>query len=410
MEGEVKTTETTNTNESQLETQIVSINDLLGGDINSNPIVTNVPKVEATTVEQTATTETTTVTTDPPKEEVTTTATTTTETNTETSQITTATEEYDDEKILKYFESKGKKVSVIDELFKEPEVKTVNKYENISDKAKAFLTYHEETGRDFEDYLELQKDITAIPDIDLARERVRQENGRSWTNDEIDSFLEKQLKIDLSDLEGMDAADKIALSGFSKPLRDSKLSEQEKYKQPLENKNTPAAQEKNQIADDEVELASGERMKKVDYDRLLKSRQDYLDGLKASSDNIKEASFSVKVDNKGSEQTLNFNYEYSTEDKHNMLSNAEDLQNTIKQKFSDDKGFNHKELQEAMFWIDPNNRVKAISAIIHKAIAGNTEEIMKEVGNVNLIPDASKTLTTQPKEGTRIASVKELLM
>lgn len=290
-------------------------------------------------------------------------------------------EEYDEKKVLAFFEKNNRKVKSIEDLLKEPEVKTVNPYEGISDKAKAFLTYHQETGRDYEDYLELQKDISAIPDIELAREKVRLENGRNWTNEEIDSFLEKQLKVDLSDLDALDAADKIALAGFSKSLRESKLSDQEKYKQPLENRQNNQQQP---IGEDEVELENGQRMKREDYDKLVVNRQNYLNGVKDSTDKITESSFSIKIDDKGSDKTLTYSYEFSKEDKQMMLSSAEDLQKTLSSMFETENGFNHSELVESMFWMNKSNREKAISALVHKALAERTESMMKEEGNVRL--------------------------
>lgn len=383
-----------NASEAQLETQTVSVSDLLSGDFvpsqaqpaaqQTEPATNNEPNPENTENEPGATTENNTV-------------------NTSTDPVNV--EEYDEAKVLDFFKSKkGKEIASIDDLFKEPEVKTVNKYENISDKAKAFLEFHTETGRDYEDYLSLQKDISAIPDIELAREKVRLETGTQWTDEEVDSYLERQLGINLNEME---AADKIALNGFAKSIRDVKLAEQEKYKQPLENRQV--TQEQQPIAEDEVELVTGERMKKVDYDKLLKNRQDYLDGLKVSSDNIKESSFSIKVDDKGSEKTLNYNYEFSTEDRQNMVSSAGDLQQLVKTKYDSEQGFNHTNLMEDLFWMDKNNREKAISAILHKALAGRTEEMMKEINNVNLTNPSQQSLTTHQKEGTKMVSAKDLL-
>lgn len=385
MEGD--TANENNASESQLETQNVSVSDLLSGDFVPNQAqpATQQPETDENTEnEPGATTENNTV-------------------NTSTDPVNV--EEYDEAKVLDFFKSKkGKEIASIDDLFKEPEVKTINKYENISEKAKAFLEFHTETGRDYDDYLSLQKDISAIPDIELAREKVRSETGTQWTDDEVDSYLERQLGINLNEME---AADKIALNGFAKSIRDVKLAEQEKYKQPLENKQV--TQEQQPIAEDEVELVTGERMKKVDYDKLLKNRQDYLDGLKVSSDNIKESSFSIKVDDKGSEKTLNYNYEFSTEDRQNMVSSAGDLQQLVKTKYDSEQGFKHANLMEDLFWMDKTNREKAISAILHKALAGRTEEMMKEVHNVNLANNSQQPLTSHPKEGTKMVSAKDLL-
>lgn len=310
-------------------------------------------------------------------------------------------EDLDESRILSFFKNKkGKEISSIDDLLKEPEVTTANPYEKISEKAKSFLDFHIETGRDFEDYIELQKDITKIPDIDFAREKVRKDIDPNLTDQEIDAYLERKLGIDLSDIDNLDTSDKIELKGFAKSEREQRIAEQEKYKQPLENKTSSQTQQP--LSEDEVELVTGERMKKADYDKLLLNRQNYLNGLKDSADKITESSFSIKVDDNGAEKTLNYNYEFSTEDKQNMVSSAEDLQKLVESKYNSEQGFNHTNLMEDLFWMDKNNREKAISAIIHKALAERTESILAEVGNVKL--GANNDLPAS-KNGQRVVPI-----
>lgn len=308
--------------------------------------------------------------------------------------------EYDDEKVLGYFKSKGREISSIDDLFKvpEPEVKEVNPYENISDKAKAFLEYHKNTGRDFEDYLELHKDVTKIPVIDLAREKVRNEMGANWSNEQIDMYLEKKLGIDLQS-EELDVTDQMELTAYTKDILQNKLSEQEKYKMPLENKSAGASSE----SDDFIQLETGERVPKAAYEQMAKSRQDYLDSLKVVADKITASSFQIKLDNNGVEQTKNYGYEYSVEDKHKMLSDAENVSETVGKLFNSENGFNHQGLVEGLFWMNPQNREKAISAMLHKALAERTEELLAEVGNVKL----GATQNLNAKEGSKAGASEQ---
>jgi len=306
-------------------------------------------------------------------------------------QDTPPTDDFDtrfQSRFLELAKEKGLEVNSVDDLFKKPEPVEIikNPYEKVDPKVKAFLDFHTETNRPYEDYLALQKDISAIPDIDLARDRVRQETGNSnLTNAEIDQYLEKKLNIDLSDLNELDVADKIELSSFAKTVRESKIAEQEKYKQPIE-ATTPASTQQPVLDANMVELENGERMPKEVYDTMVANRQKYVEGVKASVDSIAQSVFKVTIDDKGSEKTVEYSYDYSADDKQNMLSNANDLEATITKLFKDGQTneFNHKDLVEGMAWLDKNNREKYIAAIIHKVRADVTETLLKEKGNVNL--------------------------
>jgi hypothetical protein len=288
-------------------------------------------------------------------------------------------------RFLEVAKERGVEAQSIDDVFKKPEPVVVEKnpYEKIDPKVKAFLDYHTETNRSFEDYMALQKDITTIPDIDLARERVRQETGQNLSNEEIDQYLEKKLNVDLSDLNELDVADKIELSAFVKSVRDAKIAEQQKYKQPIENKdsnNQPPVLDANM-----VQLESGEIMPKETYDKLVETRQKYVEGITKSVDNIAQSVFKVTIDDNGSEKTVEYGYDYSAEDKQKMVSYANDLEATITQLFKNEQNeFNHRDLTESMFWIDKNNREKAFAAMAHKIRAEVTESVLKEKGNINL--------------------------
>ncbi len=287
-------------------------------------------------------------------------------------------------RFLEIAKEKGFEAQSIDDVFKKPEPVEVvkNPYEKIDPKVKGFLDYHTETNRSYDDYMALQKDIATIPDIDLARERVRQETGQNLTNEEIDQYLEKKLDVDLSNLDELDISDKIELSSYTKSMREAKILEQEKYKQPLENKgseNQPPTLEANM-----VQLENGEVMPKETYDKLVDARQKYIDRITKSADSITQSVFKVTIDDNGSAKTLEYGYDYSAEDKQNMLSGANDLEATVKKMFTDEQNqFNHKDLTESMFWLDKNNREKAISALVHKVRAEVTESLLKQKGNIN---------------------------
>lgn len=291
-----------------------------------------------------------------------------------------------DEAVLSFLKTKtGKEIKSIEDIF---QPKEVNPYENASEEVKTFLKYHTETGRGFSDYQKLNQDLSTIPDIELARERVKQETGLNHlSNEEIDEYLVDQLGIDLED---MTASDKIKLAAYTKSIREAKLQEQEKYKAPLENKNQIAQEDADMVL-----LENGQKIKKADYDVLVENRKNYLSALKAKSTTINESVFEVVFDENGIDKKVQFPYQYSAEDKQQMLSYAEDLDVTLKTLFSsEEKGLNHEELMQGVWWADKKNREKAIAALINKAVAENTVAITKTADNIKL-----GTTTGLPSEG-----------
>jgi hypothetical protein len=334
-------------------------------------------KVEATTVEETVEkTEETTVTTENPEIKV-------EENQQPTEVIETKSEEtqkfeLNDESVLSFIREKsGKDFKNINEIF---EPKEVNPYENVSEEVKTFLKYHAETGRGFSDYQKLNQDLSTIPDIELARERVRQETGLvNLPDNEIDDYLMDQLGVDL---EEMTASDKIKLAAYTKSIREVKLQEQEKYKAPLEDRGKKQEVENNA---DYVQLENGQKIKKADYDVMVDNRNNYLSALKNKVASINESVFEVVFDENGSEKKVQFPYQYSVEDKQQMLSYAGDLDGTLNTLFStEENGLNHEELMQGVWWADRKNRDKAIAALINKAVAENTVAITKTADNIKL--------------------------
>lgn len=299
-------------------------------------------------------------------------------------------------RLMEVAREKGLEVQSIDDLFVKPEPIEVvkNPYEKIDPSVKSFLDFHAETQRPYEDYLALQQDISTIPDIELARERVRQDTGQNLTDEEIDRYLEKKLNVDLSDITELDVADKIELAAFAKATREAKIEQQKKYKQPIEPKKPEAEKNAAQEAD-MVTLENGEKMPKATYDKLVEARQSYVKGITESVDSIAKTVFSVEIDENGVKKQIAFDYDYSATDKQNMLSNADDLEQTISKLFKSEAGMNHAELVESMFWIDKKNRESAISALLQKARAEGAAEVLKNkhntnFGNISGIPGVKK--------------------
>ena len=119
---------------------------------------------------------------------------------------------------------------------------------------------------------------------------------------------------------------------------------------------------------------------------------------------VTNSDFKITIDDKGTPKEMNFAYEYSEEDKQSMVSIVSDIDGVVTSRYGSEKGFDHKRFAEDMQWSDPKFREKAIASLLHKAIASNTEEVLKERGNVNFTNDP---LQKQAREGVKIVSVTD---
>jgi hypothetical protein len=304
-------------------------------------------------------------------------------------------EDYDDKKILSYFEKKGKKLTSVDDLFKEPETKE-DPLSNVSDDVKQFINYHKETGRGIEDFNALNKDYSKVSALDLAREKAIAYSNGKLSKANVDQYLEKKLNVDLTDTENLDDFDVIEIEGFSRDYLEQKISDQQKYKTPLE----------RQADKDVVTLENGIKMTKAEYDQRVLQHQEYVKNVTSSVDNIANSVFKVKVDENGTEKVLELDYEYNKEDKHKMVSYSADLDKAFQTLFGTDNGsIKYEDLNEGLYWADKNNREKAVSSIVHKALAKQAEDFAKLEHNFKFqdkkMPEGSKPTKQIPIPGTQ---------
>lgn len=305
-----------------------------------------------------------------------------------------------------YLKEQGFEFESIDDLKKTPEkiVETVevNPYEEYLDEDdKAYFNYRKETGRSRQEFESLKTNFDEIPRIQLAREKIRKESGLSNLSDaKADEYLAETLNIDL---EEMSSTDEIKLAQFTKSILEEKKEEQEKYRKPIENKQNVEHNDKQEY----VRLNNGAIMLKSEYDNLENNRQKEINSAKEAVNSVTALSFEVSFDDNGTERKETFAYDIDDKDRHSMVSIVSDIDGVMASRYQTDQGFNHKQFAEDMFWSDPKNREKAIASIVHKAVAKNTEEVMKQRGNVNLTPHNS--LQTGTKDGVKIVSVQDAL-
>lgn len=326
--------------------------------------------------------------------------------DTQTEEFVEEIYELNDEEAFKYLrQSRGIESENLEDFLATREKiveKEVNPYEDIlDDEDKAYLNYKKETKGSRADYEKANADLTKIPKIELARERVRKESGPDFSDDQIDAYLSDTLGIDLED---MTASDEIKLASFTKSILEEKRADQEKYKKPLDK--TSDINAKTEY----VELENGSIMRKQDYEKLEleqsnaeTSRLAKIEIAKQAVNSVTTSNFEIEIGEKGNVTKENYTYDYSETDKQSMLSNVSDLDGEINKDYNSDKGFDYKQFGEDMFWRNKNNREKAIASIIHKAIARNTEEVLKQRGNVNFT--SNDPLQTGIKDGVKIVPV-----
>lgn len=311
-------------------------------------------------------------------------------------------EELNEELAFKFLkQSKGLEVESIDDLLKPKEV---NPYEDVlDDEDKAYLNFKKETGRSRKEFEALNANLDEIPKIDLARERVRKETGLNLSNEQIDEYIADELGIDLEDMR---ASDEIKLAAYTKSILEEKKAEQAKYRTPIESKQQPETKPETTQKEEYVTLENGAVMLKSQYDNLVNTRQQEILKAKEAVNSVTNSDFKITIDDKGTPKEMNFTYEYSEEDKHSMVSIVSDIDGVVRTRYSSENGFDHKRFAEDMQWSDPKFRDKAITSLLHKAIAKNTEEILKERGNVNFSQDP---LPRQTKDGVKIVSMTDAI-
>lgn len=311
-------------------------------------------------------------------------------------------EELNEELAFKFLkQSKGLEVESFDDLLKPKEV---NPYESfLDDEDKAYLNFKKETGRSRKDFEALNANLDEIQKIDLARERVRRETGLNLSNEQIDEYIADELGVDLEDMR---ASDQIKLAAYTKSILEEKKAEQEKYRTPIENKQQPEAKKENTQNNEYVTLENGAVMLKSQYENLVNTRQQEISKAKEAVNSVTNSDFKITIDDKGTPKEINFAYEYSEEDKQSMVSIVSDIDGVVASRYGSENGFDHKRFAEDMQWSDPKFREKAIASLLHKAIASNTEEVLKERGNVNFTNDS---LPKQSKEGVKIVSMLDAI-
>lgn len=283
------------------------------------------------------------------------------------------------ESVLKYInETRKSEVATFEDLFKEVEskevIKEINPFEDVFDEHdKSYFQFKKDTGLGRKEFDFVQQDISTKSSLDLAFEKVRKDNGgTTLSNEQITAYLEKKLNIDL-DGDEIDSADEIELNSFVKKHREELTAQQEKYK-------VTENPKKETVKEDMVTLENGEQMPKAKYEELNNQRTDYINNLKEGVSSATSFDVEFAFDNNGEKQTSKFNYEYTDDDRHSMVSNASDVNNFIAGKFRTDKGFDYKGLAEFIHKAENTDKYLALAynqgraEMLEEKISGDNNE------------------------------------
>jgi len=279
--------------------------------------------------------------------------------------------------IIKFLNDKGGKFEKLEDVLKENQAPE-NPYSSIIEdpEVKSFLDFKKDTGRGLADYIKTQENIDDVPLKDLAIAKAKLELGNLSIED-LTAYIEEETGVDLDSSDDLTDLEVAKIKKFTKDYKANFLAEQEKYKTPL------AKEENNTQGIEMITLENGEKVDKKIYEEHQKAHQSYIQDMKVAVDSVAKTSLSVEFDNAGKKEVLTFDYEHDADDKKGMVSLSADLDETVKNLFRTEKGFNHADFAKAVWRLDPKNWGKEVSAIVNKAIADTTLKLQQNENNID---------------------------
>lgn len=304
-----------------------------------------------------------------------------------------------DEAVLAYLKEKGVEATSLEELSKPKGVsQTKNPYEGLDETTKKYLIYHQKTGKGLDEFNATFRDIDKISEVDLITERVSKESGDNSVNsrDALAHVLE-ELNIDSeSEINELSGTDRIKLNKYVNDYKKKLKSEQDEAEKLLEAPQDKATEKKQEY----VTLDDGTIILKEKFDTLTDERKLYEQALETEVDSITSAPISLTLNEADGSKSLTFNYDYSKDDKHSMLSRPKDVLKTIQQEFTDKNGtFQHGAFAENFWWANPANRTKAFQAILSQVYSKGMEGVIGDRDNISLNRAKPDLSTPQRKEG-----------
>jgi len=308
-------------------------------------------------------------------------------TTTETTEEVAPTSELSEEDVLKFIGNRyGKEITSLDELAQARE-----ENEPLPEDVAQYLKYKKETGRGFNDFVEVQRNYDEMDNDTLLRNYLAAtENGLDA--DDIETLIESDYTYD-EDLDDEKDIKKVQLK-TKKTIAKAKeyfQKQQEQYKLPLESR-----RETSDVNEEELQAYRDYIANAKTMDESLKRKQEVF--VKKTDDVFNEfKGFEFTVDDK----KVYFNPGDANEIKNSQLN----PQNFI-QKFLDEQGIlndaegYHRSLAMAM------HPEKFAKFFYEQGKAAAADETMRELKNVKM-DTRSAPEVTKSKDGMQIRSLNQ---
>lgn len=274
--------------------------------------------------------------------------------------------ELDESSILSYFKEKlGREYATIEDVLRQPEETTVPE-----DVAK-YLEYKKETGRSFNDFLNLQKDWNEVGDTDVLREYYK-ESKPHLDDSEINYLLEDSFSYDEElDDEREVKKKQIAIKEELYKARNHFEGMKEKFKAPLESSAASLPE---------------------DYQEAYSFYNDYKQKSATEEDLLEQRSkvFAEKTNALFNEEFKGF--EFNLGDKKAVFEVKDS--STVKQTQSDISNFFSRHLDDNGFIKDPKSYHKEMYAATNadtiarhfyeQGLADATKDLVKDTKNIDM--------------------------
>ena len=293
-----------------------------------------------------------------------------------------------EEDVLSFLKERyNKEITSVEDLFKARE-----ENEPIPEDVSAYMKYKKDTGRGFEDFVKLNKDIDSIEVDKLLRDfLVATEKGLD--DEDIDALMEDYSWDEDVDDESYIKKTKLNKKKAIAKAKDYFESEKEKYRIPLESSGSSISKEETE----KLEAYEQYVKESVTYEEELKRKSEWFN---KKTDEVFSSEFKGFEFNMGDDKKIMFSPADATE-----MKNAQSNANNFLKKFVDDSGLikdavgYHKALAVAM------NPEKFAKFFFEQGKAEATDSVMRKTKNVDMSLRNTPEVTN--KGGMQIRSVSD---
>lgn len=299
---------------------------------------------------------------------------------------TTQSSELNEEDVLSFIKNRyNKEVTSVQDLFQERE-----ESEPLPEDVAAYLKYKKETGRGFEDFSKLNRDIDSIDPDKLLREYLTA-TEKGLDAEDIDALMEDYSYDEELDDESTVRKVKLQKKKAIAKAKDYFESEKEKYRVPLESSGSSISEEDKKALEDYKQYVE----QATTYEEEAKRKSEWFSKKtnEVFGEEFKGFEFNVEEDKK---------VLYSPGDANELLKVQGNPSNFI-QRFLDENGLlkdavgYHRSLAIAM------NPEKFAKFFYEQGKSNATEDVVRKTKNINMTTRTSPEVTS--KGGMQIRAV-----